>query len=390
MLVGVVGKPNTGKSTFFAAATLIDVPIAPYPFTTIQPNKGVTYVRAKCPHVELSLPKCDPNNSRCEGGVRLIPMNLIDVAGLVPDAHLGKGMGNQFMDDLRTADCLIQIVDASGKTDADGRQTDFYDPGNEIKFLEDEIAWWLAGIIKRSWAKVKGGNLESVAGLLSGLKITQQQIAQAAAEALVSAEGINWSDEGLLNFCHAIQRLSKPIIIAANKIDFPGAEKHLAKMKADFPGKLIIPCSAESELTLRRAGEKGLIRYIPGDPDFQITGEPNERQRAALEFIREHILQKYGSTGVQELINSAVFDLLKLIAVYPVEDENKFANHFGKVLPDAFLVPKGATALQMAEKIHTDLAKHFLYAVDARRKMRIGKEHMLNDGDVVKIVSSAR
>jgi pimeloyl-ACP methyl ester carboxylesterase len=164
----------------------------------------------------------------------------------------------------------------------------------------------------------------------------------------------------------------------------------LAKMKADFPGKLIIPCSAESELTLRRAGEKGLIRYVPGDPDFQITGEPNERQRAALEFIREHILRKYGSTGVQELINSAVFDLLKLIAVYPVEDENKFANHFGKVLPDAFLVPKGATALQMAEKIHTDLAKHFLYAVDARRKMRIGKEHVLNDGDVVKIVSSAR
>lgn len=390
MLVGVVGAPNKGKSTFFAAATLIDVAIAPYPFTTIQPNKGVTYVRAKCPHAELGLPHCDPNNSKCDGGVRLIPMNLMDVAGLVPDAHLGKGMGNQFMDDLRTADCLIQIVDASGRTDAEGKQTDFYDPSNEVKFLEDEIAWWLFGILKRSWAKVKGGNLESLAGLLSGLKISHAQIAQAAAEAVVGLEGIKWSDEDILKFCRAAQRISKPIIIAANKIDVPGAEKNLEKMRADFPDKIIIPCSAESELTLRRAADKGLIKYIPGDPDFQIIGELNEKQKAALDYLRTHILQKYGSTGVQELVNAAVFKLLKLIVVYPVEDEHKFANHFGKVLPDAFLIPTGSTALQMAEKIHTDLAKHFIHALDARTKMRIGKEHVLKDSDIVKIVSSAR
>ena len=384
----MVGKPNVGKSTFFSAATLIDAPIAPYPFTTIEPNKGVTYVRAKCPHLDLGLPKCDPNNSRCEEGVRLIPMNLLDVAGLVPDAHLGKGMGNQFMDDLRTADCLIQVVDASGRTDAEGRQADFYDPCNEIRFLEDEIAWWLAGILKRSWAKVKGGNLESLAGLLSGLKITQPQITQAASEALVGLEGINWGDDGIISFCRAAQRIAKPIIIAANKIDVPGAEKNLEKMRSEFPGKIIIPCSAESELTLRRAAEKGLIKYIPGDADFQITGEPNEKQKAALEYIRASILRKYGSTGVQDLVNGAVFKLLRLIAVYPVEDEHKYANHFGKVLPDAFLVPSGTTALQMAERIHTDLAKHFIHAVDARKKMRIGKEHGLCDGDIVRIVSA--
>ena len=388
MLVGVVGKPNVGKSTFFSAATLIDAPIAPYPFTTIQPNKGVTYVRAKCPHLELGLPKCDPNNSRCEGGVRLIPMNLLDVAGLVPDAHLGKGMGNQFMDDLRTADCLIQVVDASGRTDAEGRQADFYDPCNEVRFLEDEIAWWLAGILKRSWAKVKGGGIESISGLLSGLKISQEQIIAAASEAMVGLEGISWSDDGIISFCRAAQRISKPIIIAANKIDVPGAEKNLEKMKSEFPSKIIIPCSAESELTLRRAAEKGLIRYIPGDADFQIIGEPNEKQKAALEYIRANILRKYGSTGVQELVNGAVFRLLRLIAVYPVEDEHKYANHFGKVLPDAFLVPSGTTALQFAGKIHTDLASHFIHAVDARKKMRIGKEHALGDGDVVRIVSA--
>jgi len=387
MLIGVVGKPNTGKSTFFAASTLVDVAIAPYPFTTIEPNKGVTYVRTKCPHVELGLPKCDPNNSKCSNGTRLIPTNLLDVAGLVPDAHLGKGLGNQFLGDLAAADCLIQVIDCSGKTDAEGRPAEGYYPGNEIKFLEDEIAWWLEGIVKRSWAKAKGGNAESLAGVLSGLKVTKADVEKAAGNAYLPLEGIRWNDGDILKFAREIQKISKPIIFAANKIDVPGAAANLEKMQAEFPDRIIIPCSAEAELTLRRAAEKGLIKYTPGDADFQVTGTPNDKQTAALEFIRG-IMQKYGGTGVQRLINEAAFHLLNLIVVYPVEDEHKYANHFGKVLPDAFLLPRGSTALQMAEKIHTDLAKHFVHAMDAKKKMRIGKDHPLQDGDIIRIVSA--
>ena len=345
-------------------------------------------MRARCPHVELGLPKCNARNSKCEDGIRLIPMNLLDVAGLVPDAHLGKGLGNQFLGDLATADCLIQVVDASGRTDAEGKQADAYYPGNEVRFLEEEIAWWLHGILKRSWSKIKGGNIDSLLSVLSGLKVERADIERAAAAAFLSLEDISWSDEDTLRFAREVQKASKPIIIAANKIDVPGADANFDRMRKELPDRPIVPCSAESELALRKAAEKGLIRYVPGDADFQVLAELPEKQRAALEFIREKVMKRWGGTGVQKLINSAVFDLLGLIVVYPVEDEHKYADHFGNVLPDAFLLRKGSTALQLAEKIHTDLAKHFVHAVNARTHMRMGREHVLQDGDVVRIVAA--
>src|SRR5271157_5635220 len=121
VLVGVVGKPNVGKSTFFAAATLKDVPIADYPFTTIQANVGVAYLRTKCVCKEMGVTD-KPRNSICVDGTRLIPVKLVDVAGLVEGASEGRGLGNQFLDEVRQADALIQVVDASGSTDSEGRK----------------------------------------------------------------------------------------------------------------------------------------------------------------------------------------------------------------------------------------------------------------------------
>lgn len=390
MLIGVVGKTNTGKSTFFSAATLVDAKIAPFPFTTINPNVGKAYVRASCPCKELNV-KCNPRNSLCENGTRLIPIDLIDVAGLVPDAHLGKGLGLKFLDDLRSADALIQVVDASGTTDAEGRQCDFYDPANEIVFLEEEMSYWIAGIIKRSWSRIKGKNIDSVAGVLSGLKMSQEEVEKAASQLFLSKENINWSEENILEFAREVRRVSKPIIIAANKIDLPNADENYRKLKESFKDKVIIPTCAEAELALRKAAKQGIIQYTPGDGDFKIlSSNLQEKQLSALQFIKEKVLLKYGGTGVQELINKAAFELLKLIVVYPVEDENKFSDHFGNVLPDAILMKQGSTALDLAAKIHTELAERFVCGINARTKMRVGKEYVLKNGDVVRIAASLR
>jgi hypothetical protein len=390
MLVGVVGKTNTGKTTFFSAATRVDAKIAPFPFTTIEPNIGKAYVRSKCPEVELRV-KCNPHNSLCENGTRLIPIDVIDVAGLVPDAHLGKGLGLRFLDDLRAADVLIQVVDVSGTTDAEGKQCEFYDPANEIKFLEEEIAYWISGIIKRSWSKIKGSDADALAGLLSGLKVTKEHVEKTLTKTYIAGEKINWSDDDILNFSRELRRISKPILIAANKIDLPNAHSNYLKLKEKFPEKIILPCSAESELALRKASEMNVIKYVPGDKDFQILkNDIPEKQMNALKFIGEKILLTYKGTGVQEIINKAVFEQLKLIVVYPVEDENKFSNHFGKVLPDAILMENGSTNLDLATKVHTDLAKNFVCAIDARTKRRLGKEYVLKDGDVLKIVANVR
>ncbi len=387
MLIGITGKPSSGKSTFFSAATLVDVPISPRPFTTIDPNKGITYLQVNCPCVELGV-SCNPKNGKCDHGKRYVPINMIDVAGLVPGAHEGKGLGNRFLDDIRSADVLIQIVDSSGKTDSEGNPCEDYDPAAEIKFLEEEIGFWIASILQRNWSKIKGHDIKAVHSMLTGLKISEADIELTAKKIGLPLERINWTEAQISTFSQKVRKESMPIIIAANKIDIPGAHDRYMKLKETFPDKIIVPTYADGELALRKAAAKQVINYVPGDTSFEILNA-NEQQKVALNKIKQ-TMDIYHGTGVQQIINSAVFGFLGLIVVYPVSDEHKYSDNFGNVLPDAILVKKGTTAIQLAEKIHTDLAKNFLYAIDAKKKIRIAKDHVLNDGDIIRIVSAAR
>ena len=389
MLLGIIGAPNKGKSTLFSAITMLDVAIANYPFTTIKPNHGVAYVSKKCVDSELGV-KCNPRNSICMNGTRLIPIEIVDVAGLVPNAHLGKGMGNQFLNDLISADAFIQVVDVSGKSDENGNPCEKCDPAKEFKMVNDELAYWLRDIIKRHISKIekRGDGAAGLAGILSSFKVSEKQIEEAAEKSYLSLSGINWRDEDILSFSRELLRISKPVAVAANKLDMASKED-LDRLKAELKNALVIGCSGAAELTLRKAAKAGIIDYTPGATEFKIVGKPSKEQEEALNYLAEYI-KKNNGTGVQQLINSVVFNLLKMIIAYPVEDENKYTDHYGNVLPDAFLVKEGTTAIELAEKIHTSLAKNMLYAVDAKKKIRVPKDYKLKDNDVIKFVSTAK
>lgn len=394
IMIALAGKPNAGKSSFFKSATLADVEIANYPFTTIKPNLGVSYVRSRCPSAELKV-----DCHKCVQGERFIAVELLDVAGLVPDAYKGKGLGNKFLDDMRQAQAIIHVVDASGGTDLEGNVVPIgtHDPMDDIKFLENEINMWMFGILNNNWLKLSkksgsgGARMEDVvAEQFAGLGINDLMARQAIHELGLDDKAIsNWTEEDMVELSSALRRVSKPVVIAANKADI-APPANLEKLKSlEKEGYRVVSCSAGIELALRMAAKNNFIEYMPGDKDFTIKdpGKLNPQQKGALEKMRE-FLHRNGGTGIQQCLNTVVFDQLGYIVAYPVEDESHFSDKSGNVLPDAFLIKKGSTAKDLAFKVHTQIGESFLFAVNARTKMRLGEKHELENNDIIKIVST--
>jgi hypothetical protein len=395
MLIGIVGKPNVGKSTFFSAATLAPAEIADYPFTTIKPNRGVAYLRTKCPHVELGVP-CHPRNSLCENGVRLVPVELLDVAGLVPDAWQGKGLGNQFLDDLRQADALIHVVDSSGCTDSEGCPvlTNSHDPMIDVKFLENEIDHWIMGILNVGWEKaarqafLEGMKIEEVIHKrLTGLGVSMHHVNAALRETGLPESVMNWKDSELLKLSSIIRRYSKPLMISLNKADI--ANDETLQRLAHIDHYLTVPTCAQSELALRKAAKGNMVDYLPGTPEFKVKdpAKLNPAQKKALDYIQTHVMAKFKGTGVQQCLENAAFNMLDLIPVYPVEDEHRWTDKAGNVLPDTHLVKRGATARDLAYKIHTDLGDNFIRAINCRTQRIVGHDYVLQHSDVITIIT---
>ncbi|MDO5851346.1 MAG: redox-regulated ATPase YchF [Methanobacteriaceae archaeon] len=392
--IAVTGKPNVGKSSFFNSATLSEVEVANYPFTTIDANKAIGFVTATCPCKELDV-TCNPRNSECWDGLRKIPIELIDVAGLVPGAHEGKGLGNKFLDDLRQARALIHVIDASGGTDEEGRPCSLgeHDPLDDVDFLHTEVSMWVYSILERNWQrlirKIMSEHLSFanvIADQLSGTGVFLEDVLEA--ERIMDNNYDKWEKEDIVRFLDKLLSIAKPIIIVANKVDTPTAKENIKRLSEKYDK--VIPASAESELALINAKKAGLIEYNSGDDHFTIIDESklSHKQLQALNYIQANVLDVYGSTGIQKTINTAIYDVLNQIVVYPVEDEHKYSDQKGNILPDALLVKKGSNPRDLAYCVHTDIGEGFTHAIDARKNMRISSEQELKQGDIISIISN--
>ena len=388
--VALAGKPNAGKSTFYAAATTADPEVANYPFTTIDPNRGVSYARTDCPCLDRDR-RCDSDN--CHDGTRYVPVELIDVAGLVPGAHKGRGLGNQFLDELTDADAILHVVDASGATDAAGEPVGVgeHDPVEDLAFIKTEMDRWLASILERNWESlVRGARSpefaidEALTDLLTGVGATPADVAAILRELSYPESPDAWTDADRQALATAVRERTKPTVVVANKIDAATDEDVRRLQEA---AEVVVPASAESELALRRGVDAGAIAYNPGDETIEI-GDVSDQQYAGLAEIQE-LLKRWGGTGVQQAIDTAVYDVLDRITVYPVRDATNWTDGEGRMLPDAHLLPAGATPVELAYAIHSEIGDGYLSAVDARTGREIGEDHELTEGDVIRIVSTA-
>ena len=390
--IALAGKPNAGKSTFYTAATMAEVDVANYPFTTIDANRGVSHVRTECPCLERE-ERC--GNENCHDGKRYVPVELVDVAGLVPGAHEGKGLGNQFLDELTNADAILNVVDASGGTNAEGEPVEVgsHDPIEDIDFIETEMDLWLAGIVDRNWESIErksrspGFDIEAaLVDLLRDLGATEHDAMYVLRSLDYPSDPIAWTDEDREALARDLRQRTKPIVVVANKIDEAPPEFVEKLLDIDKP---VIPATAQGELALRRGVEAGVIDYDPGDESFEVVGEVPDQQRTLLDTLAE-TMAEHGGTGVQGALDFAVYDLLDHVTVFPVQDAGKWTDGKGNVLPDAFLLPSESTPPDLAYAVHTDIGDGYLHAVDARTGRDIGEQYELEEGSVVKIVSTAK
>ena len=398
--LGLIGKTNTGKTTFFNAATLSSEEISSYPFTTKKPISGVSNAITLCVHPEFKV-KDNPNNSKCVDGWRYIPIEIIDLPGLIKDAWKGKGLGNQFLSIAAQSDALLHVVDASGGIDSTGQISEVGtgDPISDFADIEEELVMWYQKILEGNREKIsksvrRGSDIiEAITDLYRGIGVNKIHVKDALRSAGLNEKDFdNYDMSDSKKLASYLRRISKPTLIVANKIDVEGADKNFDRLRERYNDTIVIPASGDSELSLRRAEQKGLIQYSPGSEQFDIlkSDELNKKQTEALDFIKKGIMGEFMRTGVQFAINIAVFKLLKMNSIYPVTNDKTFADKKGRVLPDLILLKDGATVTDLAREIHTDLTKGLLYAKDLRYNLRLPVDYQLRDRDVVSLINASK
>ncbi|KAK3301195.1 P-loop containing nucleoside triphosphate hydrolase protein [Chaetomium fimeti] len=406
-LIGLVGKPSAGKSSTLNSLTDATSKVGNFPFTTIDPQRAIGYLQIDCACARHGVSeRCRPNYGACVGGRRSVPIELLDVAGLVPGAHQGKGLGNKFLDDLRHADALIHVVDVSGTTDAEGKNTRGYDPSVDIAWLRSEIVAWIRGNLMEKWGSIKRRHIavkatavETLQNQFSGYGSTSSVVARTLDKLGLKEALEEWSDETIDRVVNAFTDEKFPTVIALNKIDHPDADKNIAKIAKMQDPNTIVLCSAVSEIFLRKLAKQGYIKYTEGsefvdtredliadgDPDGGGLKELDEKNRNRIENLKDMVLYRFGSTGVVQVLSKAA-EILGLVPVYPVRNTATFGSGSGEskqAFRDCVLVKKNSTVADVARKIMGDAPIAYIEGVGGTRVaddqiVSVGKNDILS------------
>ncbi|GBL47915.1 hypothetical protein ACI3LY_003207 [Candidozyma auris] len=392
-VIGIVGKPSSGKSTTLNALTDANAKVGAFPFTTIDPNKATGYLEVDCACKRFGKSDiCKPNYGYCRDGKRGVPIMLLDVAGLVPNAHLGRGLGNKFLSDLTEADCLLHIVDASGTTDAEGKETRGYDPLKDIEWLQDEIFKWILGNLTEKWGSVvrrhtatKSTTLETLRQQLGGYYANKQLIGKALDTIPNLPPLQEWDTEMVERVVRAFMSVKFPTVLALNKMDHPDADKNVSKIMLKYPDSKCVLTSSLTEVLLRKLAKQNFIKYDSGTefvdtaedlPDAGLR-EMDEKLQNRIENIRDLVLYRFGSTGVVQLLQAAA-EVLDLVPVFPVRNIQSFTGSSGSlVFRDCVLVKRGSSVISVARKIMGDVT---IAAIEGVGGLRVGEEDTIDVG----------
>lgn len=390
-LIGIVGKPSSGKSTTLNSLTDASAQVGAFPFTTIEPNRATGYLQVNCACSRFGLERlCKPNYGWCENGMRHIPIMLLDVAGLVPGAHSGRGLGNKFLDDLRHADALIHVVDVSGTTDAEGKNTRGYDPLQDIEWLQDEIRLWIEGNLQKRWGSIvrkhtatKSSAVDTLQAQFGGYGSHAPMIQRALARIPGLPPLEQWTNEWITEVVKSFMQEKFPTVLALNKIDHPDADKNVSKIMLKYPETKCVLTSAITEVFLRKLKKQGFIHYEEGT-EFVDTFEDDETLKPLdeklmqrIETIRDLVLYRFGSTGVVQVLQAAA-STLDLVPVYTVRNIQTFTGGNGEnVFRDCFLVKKGTTVGKVATYIMGDVT---IASIEGVKGLRVSEDDKVDEG----------